>query len=664
MYSATYSPEDNKLRLYSVSRLDAATFERVKGAGFKWAPNQGFFVAPMWTPSRADLLEELAGEIGDEDTSLVERAEQRAERFEVYKDKRAADAERARAGVAAITAHIPFGQPILVGHHSERRARKDAERIENGMRKAVSLWETSEYWKQRAAGALRSAKYKERADVRARRIKGLEADRRKHERNKKEAEGYLADWRKCAAIEDAEKQRALAVHIANFCWFHLPRKEGDREGSTSSPTAYDAITGHYPTLYAPRTLAEVFARAEAHFPAVIKHAERWIDHLTNRIEYERAMLDEQGGLTGEKFTYQVGGFVLVRGEWKEVVRVNTRGGAVVSVTTNCPYVPVRGLDEIRDYRAPATASAEGGEDKKKSGPLPLCNYMVADGVEAPRLYHRNELERLPQVVMTKAEYSKMHNDYKGTVVVGGSHRVRVAMIRREGERFASRCCVFLSDSKTHEPPAAVDRVAPAPLPRPVYQEPEKSPEAQEFEAMRDTLRAGVQVVVAPQLFPTRRDIAERMAELLDVQPGHRVLEPSAGTGVLIGALGARMFGHNPERGAFIAVEYNLKLAGQLITEFPLANVFCADFLVWEPDGVAKFDRVIMNPPFENGADIKHILRALSWLQPGGRLVAICANGPRQQEKLRPLADHWEELPADAFAHAGTNVRAALLVINK
>src|SRR5215472_156956 len=92
MLSATYSPEDNKLRLYSSTRLDKELYTRVKAAGFKWAPKQDLFVAPMWTPGREDLLLELCGEIGDEDTSLVDRAEDRAERFEDYSEKRADDA--------------------------------------------------------------------------------------------------------------------------------------------------------------------------------------------------------------------------------------------------------------------------------------------------------------------------------------------------------------------------------------------------------------------------------------------------------------------------------------------------------------------------------------------------------------------------------------------
>lgn len=182
LYSATYSPDDNKLRLYALHRLPPELYQRVKAAGFRWAPKQGFFVAPMWTPGREDLLIELCGEIDDEDTSLAERAEERADRFEHYSERRAAEAERAHDAVKAIADSIPFGQPILIGHHSERRARKDAERIQSGMRRTVRLWKTSEYWTTRANAAVRHAKYKERPDVRQRRIKKLEADQRVQQR--------------------------------------------------------------------------------------------------------------------------------------------------------------------------------------------------------------------------------------------------------------------------------------------------------------------------------------------------------------------------------------------------------------------------------------------------------------------------------------------------
>jgi hypothetical protein len=57
---------------------------------------------------------------------------------------------------------------------------------------------------------------------------------------------------------------------------------------------------------------------------------------------------------------------------------------------------------------------------------------------------------------------------------------------------------------------------------------------------------------------------------------------------------------------------------------------------------------------------------MTLIKPGGRIVAICANGPRQQAALKPLAEGskglWEELPEGTFA--GTGVRAVLAVFNE
>ena len=47
------------------------------------------------------------------------------------------------------------------------------------MRKAVANWKLAQYWQDRAASALRHAQYKELPAVRARRIKGIEADIRR-----------------------------------------------------------------------------------------------------------------------------------------------------------------------------------------------------------------------------------------------------------------------------------------------------------------------------------------------------------------------------------------------------------------------------------------------------------------------------------------------------
>jgi hypothetical protein len=60
--------------------------------------------------SRKDLLIELAGTLDDEDTTFVERAEERANRFDDYPDDRLADATSAEKGVRDIMDGIDVGR--------------------------------------------------------------------------------------------------------------------------------------------------------------------------------------------------------------------------------------------------------------------------------------------------------------------------------------------------------------------------------------------------------------------------------------------------------------------------------------------------------------------------------------------------------------------------
>ncbi|MBC7435820.1 MAG: DUF3560 domain-containing protein [Bdellovibrionales bacterium] len=666
--SATYSPEDNKLRLYSSTRLDKETYARVAAQGFRYAPKQGFFVAPMWTPEREDLLTELCGEVGDEDSTLVQRAEERADRFEDYSESRQRDADSARSSARSIMGRFEFGQPILVGHHSERKARKDAERIENGMRRAVKMWETSQYWKDRAAGALAHAKYKELPEVRARRIKGLESDKRKQERNIEEATKWLNAWSR----PDLTLEQAL--NLANYCHLTLPRKEGDRPDFDGRPSVHTALTNSYPNLYAPRTLAEVVEHAKKVYPRVIAHAQRWLDHYENRIAYERAMLDEAGGLAAERFTIAVGGRVLVDGEWVAVLRLNKSGGRVVSLTVARRYVSRVGIEEVKDYQAPTQEQAE--RVKAATKVAPLTNYPGEEFIH-----------------ITQAEWDAIGKDYRGTDTkpaseTAGRHRVRRALgvflprlTAPEGADGTQRANhrhryhdVFITDAKRVNAPAApqAENAAPAtvPAPEPVAPRPavvHQPRERTEFDDMRDQLRHGVKVVSAPQLFPTPSDLAARMVDLAGVDVGLRVLEPSAGTGQILAALpGVVPFGEKRQTALdVVAVEYSHALAEGLKQSGLAGSVVCGDFLQCR-DELGKFDAVLMNPPFENAADIKHITHALTMLKPGGRLVAICANGPRQNDALRPMVEaaggHWEVLPSGTFD--GTGVSSVLMAFTK
>jgi hypothetical protein len=88
----------------------------------------------------------------------------------------------------------------------------------------------------------------------------------------------------------------------------------------------------------------------------------------------------------------------------------------------------------------------------------------------------------------------------------------------------------------------------------------------------------------------------------------------------------------------------------------------ADFLACDVGRLGLFDSVLMNPPFRLGSDCQHVRHALTLLRPGGRLVSLVANGPRQRTQLRPLATDWIDLPAGSFASEGTTVNAAILII--
>jgi phospholipid N-methyltransferase len=167
----------------------------------------------------------------------------------------------------------------------------------------------------------------------------------------------------------------------------------------------------------------------------------------------------------------------------------------------------------------------------------------------------------------------------------------------------------------------------------------------------------VEAVAAPYLYPTPAWLAERMVDLADIKPGQNVLEPSAGTGAILDAL--------PKTCYVLAIEINTGLACHLTEKYtsPYFIIMRSDFLAFNASTGRGFDRILMNPPFDHGLDIRHIEHAMSMLAPGGRLVAICADGPRQRAFFAE-SELYESLPPDTFAASETAVRTALVILEK
>ena len=79
-----------------------------------------------------------------------ERRAARADRLRGWADGREASSAQRIAAAKATADLIPFGQPVLVGHHSEGRHRRDIARIDNGFRRGFEDADKAESMRSRA----------------------------------------------------------------------------------------------------------------------------------------------------------------------------------------------------------------------------------------------------------------------------------------------------------------------------------------------------------------------------------------------------------------------------------------------------------------------------------------------------------------------------------
>ncbi|MGW0009930.1 class I SAM-dependent methyltransferase [Streptomyces tendae] len=149
-------------------------------------------------------------------------------------------------------------------------------------------------------------------------------------------------------------------------------------------------------------------------------------------------------------------------------------------------------------------------------------------------------------------------------------------------------------------------------------------------------------------YPTPQPTVERLLDLAELEPGCEVLEPSAGRGAIAEAVAAR--------GAIVdCVELDTARAEHIRAGGYARQVTNADFFSVPVE--RRYQRVIMNPPFAGRQDIRHVERALRFIQPGGLLVAIMYGSLTYRSDRRTkdfLARIWEargtmwELPQTRF----------------
>jgi methylase of polypeptide subunit release factors len=185
--------------------------------------------------------------------------------------------------------------------------------------------------------------------------------------------------------------------------------------------------------------------------------------------------------------------------------------------------------------------------------------------------------------------------------------------------------------------------------------------SEDIESLRSELDVMLHVGQIPGFYPTPLPIIEKILDLSDIIDGMNVLEPSAGSGSIAEVLRSR-YDIN-----LSVIEINHTLADLLKSKgFDLIH---RDFLSYSE---CRWDRILMNPPFENAQDVEHIHHAFKCLLPGGRLVSVLGRSSRLAYKETAKRFHkWlKENTFFRFHDLGgtfepyTSVKADLLVINK
>ena len=163
---------------------------------------------------------------------------------------------------------------------------------------------------------------------------------------------------------------------------------------------------------------------------------------------------------------------------------------------------------------------------------------------------------------------------------------------------------------------------------------------------------------AYQYYPTPPNIAEIVTELAEIEPHHRVLEPSAGTGHLVADL-------DPKQVTCVEIS---ERHCQVLRARGIEDVIRADFLDCRSDWareclralVGRCDRVVMNPPFSGGRWRSHLEEAIRYVRPGGRLVAVLPASADPKSMVD--GDAWEVLVTTPMPFPGTSIKVIVAAI--
>lgn len=159
-----------------------------------------------------------------------------------------------------------------------------------------------------------------------------------------------------------------------------------------------------------------------------------------------------------------------------------------------------------------------------------------------------------------------------------------------------------------------------------------------------------------QFYPTKGDVRQRVVDLAEVSEGHSVLEPNAGFGDLLHTL--------PSEVDVTAIEIHPVAAATLRAKG--YNTIQGDFLGVNPTYTGLFDRVLMNPPYSNDRWSHHLLHALNFIKPGGKLVAVLPASAASSTKVDAIGKGYGVSFSAEYTRAfeGATVNVTIITIDR
>jgi len=161
-----------------------------------------------------------------------------------------------------------------------------------------------------------------------------------------------------------------------------------------------------------------------------------------------------------------------------------------------------------------------------------------------------------------------------------------------------------------------------------------------------------------QFYPTQQPLAQRALEIaLDGTDATSLwLEPSAGTGCLADALAEGV-----EKELISLIEVS-PLHCQVLEAKGYSNIICTDFLEFAQASNQKYDRILMNPPFDQGRWQAHLEAACRLIAQKGRVIAIVPASAKGKVLVTGFEHEYTEVLENQFS--GTSISVVIVSMRR